>query len=394
MENNKMKERVRKSVKEKIAISNIRKEFDMNKQRSKKSIYAILSACAIFVVCLGLVVSTRVLDKDYNTELPSKIAQKEEKEEKEMVEKKMLKINKIEDLAMAKIDADVKNIEIESLPEKYSFINNIVIPKDYKLINSYNIYTRNNKNTENYSILHDYVFSYGKDDVNSIRIACSEKYQPVRDYWISEGGKISKIGDADVVISQYKEMYIVTFTWKNINFDVETEGVKEEELVALLESIIKESSSYNISNSNEDKDNGVNEQVNENINYPEFYAGRYVDENGINVILMCRDNEEDRKQICNLLGITESKTKFKTAKYSYKYLEELQGKISEKMTNKTFDFITTSSIRDDKNNILIIVTTESEEKLNKLKELDTIGGALDIVYSKTNEAKEDLLVRK
>ena len=39
MENNNLKEQVRKDVKEKIAVSNIRKEFDMKSKNNKKLIY-------------------------------------------------------------------------------------------------------------------------------------------------------------------------------------------------------------------------------------------------------------------------------------------------------------------------------------------------------------------
>ena len=45
--------------------------------------------------------------------------------------------------------------------------------------------------------------------------------------------------DVDVIISQYEKMYVATFKCKEIYFDIETNGITEEELVNLLESIIK-----------------------------------------------------------------------------------------------------------------------------------------------------------
>ena len=50
---------------------------------------------------------------------------------------------------------------------------------------------------------------------------------------------MSKIGDVNVIISKYEKMYVATFKYKEINFDIETNGITEEELVNLLESIIK-----------------------------------------------------------------------------------------------------------------------------------------------------------
>ena len=93
-------------------------------------------------------------------------------------------------------------------------------------------------------------------------------------------------------------------------------------------------------------------------------------------------------------GITESKTIFKTAKYSYNYLEQLQTKISSAMVNKELPFVVISSLRDDTNNIEVTVTSNNENDWNKVKELDTIGGAIEIEFSENNVSKEDLLLEK
>ena len=60
--------------------------------------------------------------------------------------------------------------------------------------------------------------------------------------------------------------------------------------------------------------------------------------------------------ICNYLGITESKTKFIKAKYSYNYLTELQAKISRAMSNKELPFATSSALMDTTNNIVVTVS--------------------------------------
>ena len=151
----------------------------------------------------------------------------------------MLEINPMQGTSMAKLDADVQTVEINSLPEKFGFINNIALPSEYKLDNSYELFTRENFNTTEYSLLHDYVFNYSKDYENTIKVAFSEVGEPIRDYFLDDSKKISKIGDVDVIISQYEKMYVATFKCKEIYFDIETNGITEEELVNLLESIIK-----------------------------------------------------------------------------------------------------------------------------------------------------------
>ena len=50
MENNELKERIRKNVKEKIAVSNIREEFDMKTTNKRKIIYGITSSAAVFYI--------------------------------------------------------------------------------------------------------------------------------------------------------------------------------------------------------------------------------------------------------------------------------------------------------------------------------------------------------
>ncbi len=92
--------------------------------------------------------------------------------------------------------------------------------------------------------------------------------------------------------------------------------------------------------------------------------------------------------------IIESKTTFKKAKYSYKYLTELQNKISQKMIDKEFTFVTKSAIMENNNNIKVTVTSNNESELNKIKAIDTIGGAIEIQYDENGMSKTELLVEK
>lgn len=392
MENNNLKERIRNNVKEKIAVSNIREEFDMKSKKSRKIIYGITSSAAVFILGIGIIISTNTFNnnqiQDNHYEIADLQGDKQNKNESQEIK---LNINKIKEMSATSLDADIKTIEIEKLPEKFEFIKNIKIPEEYKIESSYNIYTRNDINKSEYDVLHDYVFNYRKDSMNEIIIAFSEIEMPLRDYYIDVGDKVSKIGNIELIISQYKDMYIVTFNFKDMYFDIETTGITENELLELLQSIFTEN---NKNLTVEDKDVNVKEQSNEikSTNYPDYYAGKYVDNNGNNIVLLCEDNETNRKEICSLLGITESKTIFKTAKYSYNYLTDLQSKIIKKMIDKEFTFMTLSAVMEDSNNIKVTVTSNNESDLNKIKALDTIGGAIDIEYNTNSSAKTDLLI--
>lgn len=391
MENNRLKEKVKANVKEKVAILNIRKEFDMKANKNKKIVYMVTSACAIIVLCIGIIIGTN--NSDFKNIYQIALEKTNTQNQEESL-KNELNINKLKVSAMVSLDADVKIIKLEDLPEKFEFIENISLPEEYKLEESYIVCTRDDKESNEYNTLHDYVFSYAKDN-NKIKIAFSELEEPLRDYFIESGDKISKIGDVEFIIYQSEEMYIVTFSYQNINFDIETTGITEDELVNLLQSIIDEIK--NVNNSDkivEDKDSGTNEQINEIIvtNYPEYYAGRYIDNNGNNVILLCDDKKENREYICNLLGITESKTTFKTVNNSYNYLIELQNKISQKMQNKEWPFVTSSTLMEVDNKIEVIVISNKKEDIDKIKELDTTGDAIEIKYNSNSLNIEDLLI--
>ena len=396
MENKELKEKIRKNIKEEIAISNIRKEFGMKSNKNKRIVYAISSVCAVFILGIGIFVGTGKLNNNLFQGDTLEIGKTEENINKDESLGIELNINILKDMEMTSLDADVKidanAIRLEQLPKELMFMENLIIPEEYKFENSYTLYTRENTEKAEYNVLHDYIFNYRKDDLSNIQISFSKIEPPIRDYSILGGNKISKIGDVELIISQWKEMYIVTFKYKDIYFDIETTGITEEQLVDLLESLIN-----NVANLNkeiEEKDININEEATEisTTNYPTYYSGKYIDNNGNNVILLYEDNLENRKQICNILGITESKTIFKKAEYTYEYLIKLQNKISKKMQNKELPFVTSSSLMEDKNNIKVTVTSNSINDWNKIKELDTIGGAIDIQYEANSIGTEDLQV--
>ena len=209
-----------------------KKEFYMKIIKNKKIIYALSSACAVFILGIGILAGQKKTNKNI-------IKTEDEGMVRSQNMNIMLEINPMQGASMAKLDADAQTVEITSIPEKFEFINNIELLSEYKLDSSYEIFTRENLNTTECDLLHDYVFNYSKDYENSIKVAFSEVEEPIRDYFLDNSKKTSKIGDVDVIISQYEKMYVATFRCKDIYFDIETNGITEEEMINLLESIIK-----------------------------------------------------------------------------------------------------------------------------------------------------------
>lgn len=209
-----------------------KKEFYMKIIKNKKIIYALSSACAVFILGIGILAGQKKTNKNI-------IKTEDEGMVRSQNMNIMLEINPMQGASMAKLDADAQTVEITSIPEKFEFINNIELLSEYKLDSSYEIFTRENLNITECDLLHDYVFNYSKDYENSIKVAFSEVEEPIRDYFLDNSKKTSKIGDVDVIISQYEKMYVATFRCKDIYFDIETNGITEEEMINLLESIIK-----------------------------------------------------------------------------------------------------------------------------------------------------------
>lgn len=365
-------------------------EVSMNKLRNKKVIYWMLSSCAMLIIC-AVVVTNNVGDGKQNvtTGIEDKYAVTEDLSKEKQNDE--ININKIEEMHSAKIDAEIKPVSNNINIPYYEALANLAIPKDFDDKDQINIvYVKSDRDKDEYDKLFNYQNNYQNNN-RDITIQYSKENKPMRDYSF-ENGKASKINGFDIVIYQHEASYITSFNYDNLNIDIETNNITQDELIALLESIIKEKNNLPV----KEQDANINEQTNENVvkGYPNYYAGKYVDNNGNNVILLCEDTKANRKEICKKLKITEDKTIFKTAKYSYNYLTELQNRISKKMINKEFTFVSSSALMEDKNNIQVTVTSNNESDLSKIKTLDTIGGAIDIQYSDGGTATQDLLVEK
>ena len=164
-------------------------------------------------------------------------------------------INRLESVNSGNVDAARLDIDMKtdsSAGEKFSefsFINGMKIPSEFNLYSKHLVYTKRLCETKeecvgaHYDILHDYVLTYEKITngavEKSIVVAFSKDFEPLRDYSMQdENLKPSKINGTDVSVASYNELYIATFRHNGLNFDIETKGISEIELVELLESIL------------------------------------------------------------------------------------------------------------------------------------------------------------
>lgn len=139
-----------------------------------------------------------------------------------------------------RLDADIKITNIENI-SYFKEIDDIKMPSDFDNQEAHEIYVKSNRESNEYNILQSYVINYSntKND-RYISVSFSKENKPIRDYYFSEeGSKRSRINNIELKIFKYNELYFTEFNYKDINFDIETINITEQELTDLLLSIIK-----------------------------------------------------------------------------------------------------------------------------------------------------------
>lgn len=118
------------------------------------------------------------------------------------------------------------------------------------------------------------------------------------------------------------------------------------------------------------------------IAYEEVWGGSYMDQNGCWVIWLTKNTSENQKMIFERNpDLLESNTTFKTADYSHAYLTELMADISESMGDGKLPYVSTAAFREEINRVVVTMTTDDTDCLEKVFSFDEIGGAIEIQYS-------------
>ena len=146
-------------------------------------------------------------------------------------------INDLDSVASRKLDAISKNVDEKNLKKEFNFYEELV---KYDLLKDYNVeglYIKDNNGK--YNILNNYVVSSYIED-KSIMIAFSKDNEPLRDYFFDDkGDKYTTINGENIKIYSYENSYMTLFSYKGVNFDIETSSVDINEFKSILELIIK-----------------------------------------------------------------------------------------------------------------------------------------------------------
>lgn len=187
---------------------------------------SIIPICIVLIICVSLL-SNKFFNKrvliESNNNLDNNI-----------------NINNI-DGEVSTLDIDIKTVDGNyfAIPIPYKENATIIYPKDLSKYKSYIIFTRENKESNEYNILNSYILDYINDNDRMIRVAYSKDNKPIRDYYFNEKeSKTTIINDIELQIYQYKSNYYVAFYYNDYNFDIETLNITEEELINFLQSIL------------------------------------------------------------------------------------------------------------------------------------------------------------
>ncbi len=107
------------------------------------------------------------------------------------------------------IDADVKITHIENILY-FKEIAQVKIPSDFDYQEAHEIYTKPDRESNEYSVLQSYVFNYrNQKNDRDINVSFSKENKPIRDYYFSlEGSKISEINNIELKFSNIMNCFL------------------------------------------------------------------------------------------------------------------------------------------------------------------------------------------
>ena len=142
----------------------------------------------------------------------------------------------------AKLDIDGRSEDITSddLYKIYPLLKDIVVPNDYNINRIIKCYLFND-DTGKYDKLYGYTIIYSGGNNKYIDIfILIDTTKRLRCFSIdTDEMKSSIVNNTNIKIMGGNKNYYAVFSYDNINFDIETAGISEEDVIQLLKSIIK-----------------------------------------------------------------------------------------------------------------------------------------------------------
>ena len=248
MKDNELKEKIRKNLKEDIAISNIRKELNIKSKKYIKAIYGILATCALFILCLCISKNINVLNVN-----DIGLAKNNDMIENNSIDNN-ISTDKIIFNDMSKINTKMADIdgrfEEKNIIQQFDFINNIDIPEYISLVRQGELYVKENSTDENYTKLRQYCLWYsaaGNENPPRIEIIFT-KEETILDDCIEPdinnmpssiiNGKELKLFKSEYLPDNSKIAGVAFFKIDGYKISVEATKISESEFINIIKSIV------------------------------------------------------------------------------------------------------------------------------------------------------------
>ena len=248
MEKDELESRIKRDIRENIALFNLKQELVKKKRRNRNIFCSILLACTIFSV---ITVNKNHPEINDETDQAQQINISKREDQ--------IQINTIENLVEESKDIDEKWIDANVIDE-FDFFASIKLPEVVKDIKRQGkIYVRENENLE-YSKLNEYVIMYDADLKASSKLILERIREPSVNIYFSVPGhqllnecirtevepKESLMNNISVYIFMSGTIEdgnnrkgIATFEYHDVQFRIQTEQISQEELITLIRSIIQ-----------------------------------------------------------------------------------------------------------------------------------------------------------
>ena len=156
-----------------------------------------------------------------------------------------LNINDLSNADMTSLDADIKTVSGLNIPYPFKVNANqnekwFIIPSDLTQTKNYIVYTKNDKDSNEYNTVANYIMLITDGKKRNIEVKYSKDQKPIRDYYFNEeDSKITTINGIDLKIYKYGKSFYTIFSYNGYNFDIETSNITEQEFSDYLVSILR-----------------------------------------------------------------------------------------------------------------------------------------------------------
>ncbi len=231
-------EKLKSAIEQDFNPTNNYKEIikKMEKVRKMKRINDLLK-WSLVPICIIVVISGIVFS-NYNKDNNNLLENNPYVDKKDNI---ILNINDLSKIGMTKLDADVKIVNDVNIPYPFKANEELyIIPSDLTQNKNFIVYTKKDKNSNEYNVIANYTMLITDGNDRNIEIKYSKDQQPLRDYYFNEdNSKITIINGINLKIYQYEENFYTSFSYNGYNFDIETSNITEQEFANYLISIFK-----------------------------------------------------------------------------------------------------------------------------------------------------------